>query len=252
MGLQAICNSLIKGGRISDATAILASLEKKIPNSSETTATDFNDGGHAKKAFKDLIQALHNEKLEPFLISGTLLGWVRNRNLLPHDKDIDIGLISSGDHSTVRKALINSKNFSFDERVLDNPNAYLLQLKHKETKTHADIFFFHEKEDCYIHGIDSLFGYTQNFRFSKFKTSTVEFLDENVKIPDDYDLFLRENYGDQWKIPDKNYIVNLESPALTIKSGELYRFIAHLELLRAKKNPAKRERILNIINAHEA
>ncbi len=204
--------------------------------------------GDAEFVLKDLNKILREKNLAPFLMSGTLLGCIREKSILKHDKDIDIGIIGWENQYGVAKALLDSGNYKFKWSNLTGENLYLIGMSHIRTGMAVDIFFFHERENDFRHGIDSRLGYTQHFNFSKFKLIETEFLGEAFWIPDNFDQNLTENYGD-WKTPMPDYIVTLESPALEAKSGETFKLVANLELLRIMGNKAgykKAEKILKI------
>jgi hypothetical protein len=124
---------------------------------------------------------------------------------------------------------------------------FLLPVVDLETGYDFDIFIFHDKVDHYLHGIDNKTGYTNNFKFSKFDLIERTFLGDTFLIPDQYEKMLRENYGDDWRTPDPNYFVNIESPALLHKKGSSFSFsIRHemLRLLEKGSKPGKGEELL--------
>lgn len=249
IGLQLLCQSLIGAGQVTQASAMLRQLFEQIEQRAQAISTqaapskafDADDG--AVRALFDLTQLLESHVLEPFIISGTLLGWVRSGSLLPHDKDIDVGVLGADATHAVHQALKQSLAFDFDDDMFLREDLYLVQLKHVATGVHADIFFFKERADHFRHGIDSLYGYTQNFRFPKFGLRRVSMLDQEVWVPDDVNAFLAANYGAQWQTPDVDYVVNLESPALEQHSGDVYEFIAYLEAMRSVRKPSRLARI---------
>jgi hypothetical protein len=192
---------------------------------------------------------LASKNLRPFIISGTLLGYARNNDLLPHDKDIDLGIIGWEDQFTVAQALLECGYFKFDLSQLTGKNRFLISGHDLRTGIAVDFFLFHEKEDHFVHGIDFDVGFTQNYKFSKFNLQTINFLNHDFFAPSDIEKNLSENYGD-WKTPDTNYIVTIESPALMHTNEDIKHLLIHLELLRnIQKNlrSKKTRKILEIM-----
>ena len=258
VALQVLCQALNGAKRTKEATLIMRQLFDQLETVARAKGTTsapqsaFDTDNQASAALFDLTALLESRGLEAFIISGTLLGWVRGRALLPHDKDIDVGVKELDAVPRVRDALKSSTLFDYDDDMfLRGDDLYLVQLTHVASNTHADIFFFKQRGDHLRHGIDSLFGYTQNFQFPLFDLQRVEMMGGEINIPQDYDAFLTANYGPDWRTPDVDYVVNMESPALEQRSGETYAFIGYLEATRSVTKPAKLAKIKRLLS-HDA
>jgi hypothetical protein len=193
---------------------------------------------------------LRSKGLQPFLMSGTLLGYARHGGLLPHDKDVDLGLIGWEHQFTVAEALLEAGYFRLDLAQLSGHNRFLMSAHDMRNGMAVDFFLFHDKGDHLLHGIDFDMGFTQNFRFSKFGLQEVEFLDERFYAPDDIDRNLSENYGD-WRTPVPSYVVTVESPALcdTPQSRTL---LVYLEILKTITKRMKPQRVVRILDHLDA
>lgn len=202
----------------------------------------------AEKSLKNINSLLKEKDLKPFLISGTLLGYVRNGKLLPHDKDIDIGVVGWENQFSVAEALINSGQYKIDLSQLTGSNRYLIAAYDIYNDVATDIFIFHEQEDCFLHGIDFEMGFTQNFKFSKFDIIEVTFLGDVFYIPSNFEKNLEENYG-TWKEKIENYIVTIESPSIEDKDSIIQLLITQVELLKTMLENLDIERINRIKNA---
>jgi len=151
-------------------------------------------------------ELLISNNIEYWLEYGTLLGAIREKNFLVHDNnDIDIGL--------------NQKNYWKVRELLDNHNT--LKCKrlwrteitiHESDDVHLDLFFFTEKNNMM---------YTSAFLGNKIQgginiESGMKYLKENIyplkninvfhhrfSVPNNSEAHCEENYGENWKIPDK-------------------------------------------------
>lgn len=190
------------------------------------------DRDAAEAALVRVNEVLKRAGLEVFIISGTLLGCIRDGRIFEHDKDFDLGVIGWEPQFDIASALLKSGEFSLNPRNLRGHNLYLMAVVHIETGFDFDIFFFHDKGDHFLHGIQSRLGYTFHYKFSKFGLKSHEFLQSEFLIPDDYSRMLAENYGPDWKQPNKNYFVKLESPALVKRSGDTFAFSVRVEMIQ--------------------
>ncbi len=196
---------------------------------------------------------LRAKGLQPFLMSGTLLGHARHGGLLPHDKDVDLGLIGWEHQFTVAEALLEAGHFRLDLAQLSGHNRFLMSAHDMRNGMAVDFFLFHDKGDHFLHGIDFDMGFTQNFRFSKFGLQEVEFLDERFYAPDDIDRNLSENYGD-WRTPAPSYVVTVESPALcdTPDTRTLLVYLEILKTITKRMKPQRVMRVLDHLDAHNS
>lgn len=188
---------------------------------------------------------LRTKGLKPFLMSGTLLGYARHNGLLPHDKDVDLGLIGWEHQFTVAEALLESGHFQLDLSELSGKNRFLMSANDLRNGMAVDFFLFHDKGDHFLHGIDFDMGFTQNFRFSRFALMEIDFLGQHFWVPSDIDRNLRENYGD-WQNTIKDYVVTIESPAILEPESDSQLLLAYLEVLKAivkRPSPQRIERI---------
>jgi tetratricopeptide (TPR) repeat protein len=186
----------------------------------------------AADALTDLQTALSAVGLSPFLVSGTLLGYARNRGFLSHDKDIDVGIFASQNIFDVVTLLSQNGLFDVKYKYLRVENTYQVPIIHRRTGMSIDIFVYHPHGDKLITGVQGNFGYTQNFTFTPFTLETVQFLDIDFSIPANAALNLEENFG-AWQVPDPYFISHLECPTTVDVGGTVYMVVARLEMLRS-------------------
>lgn len=168
---------------------------------------------HALMAFKRIMDK-HN--IDFFLIGGTLLGCIRESNLLGHDKDIDVGVFDSTNHHDLENVCRQSGVFY----VLPSATSdQILVIRHLNGTT-IDIFFHTHADDKIYHGGGKCLWYN-----SYFELSSYHFLGTDYLIPKDYELYLCEHYGDDWRIPKVAFDSALDTPNMQIvdvKKYEIY------------------------------
>lgn len=207
------------------------------------------DIGKASQALSDL-SLMANEKETPvFLVSGTLLGYVREGQLLSHDKDIDVGIVGWENQYKLCMALQESGLFTVSAQYLKGKDTFYIPIKHNLTGMWIDIFVYHEIQGHWVTGVDFFFGYRQTFAFTPFTLKSVQFLGVEMNVPENSELNLTENYGN-WQKPDSGYISHLESPSTMDKGGLQYMITARLTLISAciKKQNSKVEKILKLLS----
>ena len=225
------------------------SKEDVIQRESKYQIKDF-DTTAAELTLTTVNEALRSEGLKPFLISGSLLGCMRDGRIMPHDKDLDMGLIGWESQFNLTKIILNLGCFDINLKRLIGKNLFLITAKDQRTDIAIDFFFFHEKIDHFLHGIDYQYGFTQNFKFSKFNLIETKFLGQSFFIPDNWAVMLSENYG-EWEKPEPVYVVTVESPAIIDKGSVKHQLVAHLELLKTINGGLKPQRAQRIIEASE-
>lgn len=206
------------------------------------------DTAAAELTLTTVNRALKEKGLKPFLISGTLLGCMRDGQIMPHDKDLDMGLIGWESQFELAQAILSLGCFDINLKRLKGDALFLISAIDQRTNIAVDFFMFHDKGDHFLHGIDYQYGFTQNFRFSKFELIETVFLGEKFYIPDQWSRMLEENYG-KWQTPEPAYVVTVESPGLTDQGSVKHQLIAQLELLKTILNGLKPQRAQRIVDA---
>lgn len=227
---------------------VLEEIEPANPDAQ--TAGSFNVAA-ASAALSDLATIFKANDIPFFLVSGTLLGYVREGQLLAHDKDIDVGVLGWEQQYKIGQALLNSTQFALSADFLKGDKAYYIPISHNATGIIIDLFVYHEDQGKYVTGVDFFFGYRQTFAFTPFTLKETEFLGVPMYVPEDSELKLRENFG-EWRTPDPGYISHLEAPCAVDTGGFGHMMTARLQLINAlkQKNSHKVQRIVQVLRRH--
>lgn len=155
----------------------------------------------AEKALKDILNLLKSKNIKCFAISGTLLGLVRDKKIIPYDNDIDIGVMGIENYERVYSFVEDCEFFS----VLPKRTNKTLRVRHING-TPIDIFFHWSENGMIWHGGVKVDWWNTPFNFTKIKIK-----DFNVLIPMNFDLYLRENYGN-WKVVVEDFDSAIDTP----------------------------------------
>ena len=202
----------------------------------------------ASRALSDLASMARKQNIDLFLVSGTLLGYEREGQLLAHDKDIDVGLIGWEKQFDLCLALQESGLFNINPQFLRGHLSYYIPIQHIATGMWIDVFVYHPQGDKLVTGVDFFFGYRQTFAFTPFELKEIEFLGVKMNAPANAELNLEENFGN-WRVPDASYISHLESPSTENKGGLPFMLTARLNAVGAvmKNKSAKMAKIAQLM-----
>ncbi len=156
----------------------------------------------ARDAMRALAEASAQAGLEIFLVSGTLLGYMRNGNFLPHDTDLDVGIFDGFSVDTLRSALYSTGCFT----IMAKRSPHCMRIRHFNG-TAIDIFTHYREQDDYWHAAPKTSWHNSPFALKK-----VEFLGFETYIPDPPEKYLEENYGKDWRIPKTKFDAAVECP----------------------------------------
>ncbi len=147
----------------------------------------------------ELHDLLAGAGLRPFLVSGTLLGVIRNGTLLEHDYDLDMGLLP-GDGTVEQVA-----------SLVEPLTSHVSVEEHRVWGTHHlgvdyDVFLHYEDRGRYYHATR-----THAWWNSPFGLVEHEVRGRRFWVPDDVETYLAENYGD-WRTPTAFYHKSFDTP----------------------------------------
>jgi len=146
----------------------------------------------------DTIQAFNDNKVDYWVDYGTLLGIVREGDIIRHDTDVDICVVDSPDmHIKLRNAMKDihkkDKGYVFTYHPW---GAYRIS-KGLPISYFADIYLTNKIEDRYVDPTGSLpidlLGSRQY----------IEWKGISIRVPEDIHGTLKWRYGDDYMIPRK-------------------------------------------------
>lgn len=147
-----------------------------------------------------------NEGFQPyFLVSGTLLGAIRDKGFIEYDHDIDVGIMAEKYIPNILEKI--KESFHIKKTFVKENKLYEITLEHKITKVKLDIFLYYKNKDKII--LSTFTGKCDKkpkgmceFVFTPFSLRNIKFIGKEFLVPDNTDLYLSELYGD-WRKPSK-------------------------------------------------
>jgi hypothetical protein len=168
----------------------------------------------------EAARALEAADVRPFLMSGTLLGFIRDGRFMPHDYDIDLGLLPDSELPAAVAAL--DRLPSFDVEVI-GPR---IVATHSSCVT-VDVFTHELREGLLWHATEIHEWWNTPFDLVRTHLDDVPFW-----IPDAPERYLDENYG-TWSHPVPFYDISFDTPNRRyVKGLNTVRFL-HSRCIRA-------------------
>ena len=176
-----------------------------------------------KKLLLDATDIMNEAGIDYSLDSGTLIGIVRDGDLIPWDDDIDfcipdrdmdkfLGLLNE---FRKRGYWVSERYMRYSlEGVWTTKNLQAIKIRNKDWgfirgRVKADFNFRYKHENeyfWYMLGADHICKSDQKYYDS---CEEIDYENRSVKVPAHYKAFLTEKYGD-WQTPDKNYSVKTD------------------------------------------
>ena len=156
----------------------------------------------------DIKKILDENNQEFFLTCGTLLGYVRNNDFIPYDEDIDISILKEKFNIDIIDKIKQSKKFILETTYGSIENSFEVSFRHINN-TKIDIFIMYQIKDNYYYSA-SFNGICSSKKEGYCKWGNtingfinITFKNNNFLIPSNFEQYLEELYGKNWKIPKK-------------------------------------------------
>ncbi|WP_319502694.1 LicD family protein [uncultured Draconibacterium sp.] len=156
----------------------------------------------AKVNLLDFKKMADNHKLNFYLYKGTLLGAIRDNDFIEHDEDIDL-MIMEEEKEKFFNLLYHLQKIGFDV-VRYERRGIISIMRNNE---YIDFYIFKKYEDK-IRACGNLF-IPERFLL---ETTHIRFQSAQFRVPKDYKLFLRLQYGENWSSPIQYANFNMSFP----------------------------------------
>jgi phosphorylcholine metabolism protein LicD len=168
----------------------------------------------------DLNEIFKKNGAEYWISCGTLLGLYRDGDFIGHDRDTDLCLnINSLNSTLINDILIN--DFEIGNIFGRFNDGFEIALHKNGVKT--DLFLFYKNDNYWYHSVYSNFTQIDSLKydyvFKPFELKETEFLGHKFITPDDIESVIIQQYGDDWRIPNKNWSY-YTSPANLVKTDK--------------------------------
>lgn len=139
---------------------------------------------------------------------GTLLGVYRDGKLIGHDTDVDIAVFLKDYSPEIEKAFIKH-GFTYERKIVIDEGRYGMEQSFSYKNVKLDIFYYTKKDTKCISHIFPL-NKEKEFIVREIYTTytgfkSLKFLNVNWNIPKNTELRLIETYGENYRIPIKNW-----------------------------------------------
>ncbi|WP_051251586.1 LicD family protein [Psychrilyobacter atlanticus] len=200
----------------------ISNLGKKIYLVLFSKCFENNLNKNFKKNGEEILRKLYNAfdevGLKCWLDYGTLLGYVREKDFISHDLDIDVSTLLSNKGEELQIALENQGFKKVADLEIDN-GKYGAEETYRYKGVDFDIFFYREHEGKYLtHGFTRKDNLTwdetekklgglivRELTFSLFELEKINFKGVQCYIPSNAEQHLEEHYGSGYIKPDDNY-----------------------------------------------
>ncbi len=162
------------------------SLQEKLPS-------------HAPEILQEGCEALNKSQVKYCLMNGTLLGLYRDKQLIAHDRNLDVAVLEYEDLNTI---LFNFfvAGFSIGRYAIRYGKPQ--QIVFYKDKVVFDIIFYKQHgEDIYSFGEKDLYFKHDLKHFTNLQH--LDFKGFSYPIPFNTERWLASTYGNNWKIPKK-------------------------------------------------
>lgn len=201
---------LLQQGRLEEADAQVRAAAQVFLKGEDpvrkTSPKDYMDTDLAVKGLLAFKHAMDDLGVPFFLAFGTLLGIVREGDILGHDKDMDMGVPWSVPREKLLDAL-RAYDFVCPKEAKVRAGTlgqWMYNVVHLPTRVNIDLFFARREGDTMDLGFDHPAG-PLVWRFPRCGLKPIEFRGETFQAPDPVVPHLESIYGSEWQVPNANF-----------------------------------------------
>lgn len=157
-----------------------------------------------------LIESSQLSKTKPFLLYGTLLGYIRNKDFICYDFDIDIGILTE-EFDILSKDIISLVNSKYKNYKVRNKNIFgyrHLEIIHKETLLNLDLSEFIINNNKIYRNVPQIYSIFYDCPIYKqpidvyLPLKEIMFKNHKIYIPNQSEKILQCTYGSDYLIPN--------------------------------------------------
>lgn len=165
------------------------------------------------------IKSLNRLGVRYWLSSGTCLGWFRQCDIIPHSKDVDIGIWIK-DYNPLLISEFKKSGLLLKHKFGRIEDSFELSFRTVEDYVKLDIFFFYEEKDyMWNGGTQARTGKKFKYIFPIFTLCWTELFGLKARVPCETEAYVLANYGKDWHIPIKEWNWK-ESPPNVRENGQ--------------------------------
>lgn len=198
----------------------LFEITRKLFSGHLTTVRSYFFRKNALKSLEKIRESLADNNIVYFLVFGTLLGAIREKGFIHHDLDIDFGVFEDVDFKNLERILADVGFILVSELKLSNNGEVMYQNYIDEgTKISIDFYkfvrkngklfyydFLREEKLSYSESIKKNGGlFVYEYEMPLYNLNKIDFYENKYNIFDDYDNFLKLFYGENYRVPIKNF-----------------------------------------------
>ena len=174
----------------------------------------------ALENLKDIYSVCNELNIPVFPFAGTLLGIIRENKFIIHDEDIDMAL-KVNDYSPQLIEKLIDNGFEFENSYGKIELGY--EFRFRKRNIQIDFFIFYDKENYTCTYCYDTYGKLYELKYEKFELKEFNFKNIKIKVPNNPEEFLRQQYGVDWRIPKKewDYLTDPENIKSTLDFAKL-------------------------------
>ncbi len=163
---------------------------------------------NSQSAFNALVKLknIFNKINQPyFIMGGTLLGFIREGNIISHDEDVDIGIFTEELNPNLVN-ILQQNGVIFNAIMGDSGNSKnSVEYRFFIDDIQIDIFCWHKEAEYCWYSAWWKSGESFKLKFDTFSISSKIINEETFSIPDSPEHWLEQIYGNDWKTPNKQW-----------------------------------------------
>ncbi|UYI80109.1 MAG: LicD family protein [Fusobacterium varium] len=165
---------------------------------------------NSNMVFEILIAVLEKNKIEYWLEYGTLLGVIREKGIIKHDYDIDIGILETNVNKKELENILKINGFKKVKEILADNKITEQKYIFKNFEVDIDFYFFYKEKEVIKGYAYEWLTFEEKYlaymcTFSNFQIKYYEIKEKKVRVPKNFNKHLLEYYGEDYLIPNKNW-----------------------------------------------